>query len=157
MVQAVTSLWDDWNICRLVRVLDSLVVTWSRINNAQRPDILVLQYGLRRRPSDSMQRTSQVGAGGSKTHQALAGHAGSAAGPAGMAPDDSFLETKSITLEWSVSNLKNLFDSSRGDAKSRCIKSGCCSGSWYTYYADNHWHSPRPGPLCTCLTIRTRV
>lgn len=37
---------------------------------------------------------------------------------------DDFQETKSITLEWKLSNLKNIFSSSQGDQKSKCIKSG---------------------------------
>lgn len=36
---------------------------------------------------------------------------------------EDFQETKSITLEWKLSNLKAIFDSSRGEVKSRCIKS----------------------------------
>ncbi|GJN87729.1 hypothetical protein Rhopal_000684-T1 [Rhodotorula paludigena] len=33
-----------------------------------------------------------------------------------------YLETRSVQLEWKVSNLKNLFDATQGPAKSKCIK-----------------------------------
>lgn len=55
-----------------------------------------------------------------KTHQ---GTASCNSGTAGLSADD-FQESRSLTLEWRLNNLKSVFDSSRGDAKSRCIKSG---------------------------------
>ncbi|KAK4056182.1 hypothetical protein OIO90_002913 [Microbotryomycetes sp. JL221] len=33
-----------------------------------------------------------------------------------------FVETRSVTLEWKVSNLKQLFESSQGSTKSKCVK-----------------------------------
>jgi len=44
-----------------------------------------------------------------------------------------FCESSTTTLEWTVKNLKNLFDSSKGDLKSKVCKSikfggGCVSG-----------------------------
>lgn len=50
----------------------------------------------------------------------------SSASSTSLGPNDACQETKSLTLDWKVSDLKTIFDSSRGDAKSRCIKSPLC-------------------------------
>ena len=34
-------------------------------------------------------------------------------------------ELKTLTLEWKLANLKHIFDSSQGQAKSKCIRSAC--------------------------------
>ena len=34
-------------------------------------------------------------------------------------------ELKTLTLEWKLANLKQIFDSSQGQAKSKCIRSAC--------------------------------
>ncbi|SCZ96104.1 BZ3500_MvSof-1268-A1-R1_Chr8-1g10007 [Microbotryum saponariae] len=59
--------------------------------------------------------------------------AGAGAGPststnanAGASTTDltnsEFVETRSVTLDWKVTNLKVLFESSKGDTKSKCVK-----------------------------------
>lgn len=75
----------------------------------------------------------QVGGAHGQHHKVY--HAGPAAGSAGTTSgpasstglNDACQETKSLTLEWKVSDLKTVFDSSRGDAKSKCIKSPLCA------------------------------
>ena len=52
-------------------------------------------------------------------------------------PED-FQEIKAITLEWRLSNLKSIFEASRGEAKSRCIKSSLFGdGKWEIYFYAN--------------------
>ena len=51
---------------------------------------------------------------------------------------EEFQEIKAITLEWRLSNLKSIFETSRGEAKSRCIKSSVFGdGKWEIYFYAN--------------------
>ncbi|KPV76758.1 uncharacterized protein RHOBADRAFT_51754 [Rhodotorula graminis WP1] len=49
-----------------------------------------------------------------------------------------FLETRSVQLEWKVSNLRQLFDQTKGDTKSKCIKSALFDQSrWQIFLYPN--------------------
>ncbi|KAA1067341.1 hypothetical protein PGT21_001715 [Puccinia graminis f. sp. tritici] len=65
--------------------------------------------------------------------------------PAGGSPNLSdkqeFLEIKSVSLEWKLSNLKHIFDSSKGDTKSKCVKSAFFGqGKWQVFFYPNSGH-----------------
>ena len=64
---------------------------------------------------------------------------GSTSGPGKPALEfEEFQEIKAITLEWKLSNLQSIFESSRGEAKSRCIKSSVFGdGKWEIYFYAN--------------------
>ncbi|KDE03163.1 hypothetical protein MVLG_06320 [Microbotryum lychnidis-dioicae p1A1 Lamole] len=65
--------------------------------------------------------TAGAGAGPSTSTNANTG-AGAGASTTDLA-NSEFVETRSVTLEWKVTNLKVLFESSKGDTKSKCVKS----------------------------------
>lgn len=49
-----------------------------------------------------------------------------------------YQEIKSVCLEWKLDNLKHIFDSSRGETKSKCIKSSLFGdGRWEVYFYAN--------------------
>lgn len=52
-------------------------------------------------------------------------------------------EACSITFEWTIRNLKHLFDSSKGDAKSKAVKSPKFGGG--------RWQASGMFCLCCCL------
>lgn len=69
---------------------------------------------------------------------------------AGAQSNPEFKETKCISLEWKLSGLKNLFESSRGDVKSRCIKSAPFGeGKWEIFFYANS--------VCTILLPADRL
>ncbi|KAL8277951.1 hypothetical protein RQP46_009583 [Phenoliferia psychrophenolica] len=52
-----------------------------------------------------------------------------------------FFETRSVTLEWKVTNLKHLFTSSTGETKSKCVKSALFdSQKWQVFFYPNSGH-----------------
>ncbi|GAA5978933.1 hypothetical protein JCM5350_004182 [Sporobolomyces pararoseus] len=51
------------------------------------------------------------------------------------------LETRSVQLEWKVNNLKQLFDSTKGETKSKCVKSPLFDNSrWQIFLYPNSGH-----------------
>ncbi|PLW30182.1 hypothetical protein PCANC_22149 [Puccinia coronata f. sp. avenae] len=65
--------------------------------------------------------------------------------PASSSPSlndkQEFLEIKSVSLEWKLSNLKHIFDSSKGDTKSKCVKSAFFGmGKWQVFFYPNSGH-----------------
>ncbi|MBW0486767.1 hypothetical protein O181_026482 [Austropuccinia psidii MF-1] len=55
--------------------------------------------------------------------------------------EQEFLEIKSVSLEWKLSNLKQIFDSSKGDIKSKCVKSSFFGESkWQVFFYPNSGH-----------------
>ncbi|KAG0146591.1 hypothetical protein CROQUDRAFT_107077 [Cronartium quercuum f. sp. fusiforme G11] len=60
--------------------------------------------------------------------------------PAGS-ENQEFLEVKSVSLEWKLSNLKHIFDTSKGEAKSKCVKSVFFGdGKWQVFFYPNSGH-----------------
>ncbi|POV94356.1 hypothetical protein PSHT_16261, partial [Puccinia striiformis] len=58
-----------------------------------------------------------------------------------MNDKQEFLEIKSVSLEWKLSNLKHIFDSSKGDTKSKCVKSAFFGqGKWQVFFYPNSGH-----------------
>ncbi|KAK4702760.1 hypothetical protein P7C70_g3460, partial [Phenoliferia sp. Uapishka_3] len=52
-----------------------------------------------------------------------------------------FVETRSVTLDWKVTNLKQLFEGSKGDSKSKCVKSALFdSHRWQIFFYPNSGH-----------------
>ncbi|BGP22026.1 hypothetical protein Rt10032_c18g6015 [Rhodotorula toruloides] len=70
----------------------------------------------------------------------------STAGPSRAAQTPSldnseYLETRSVQLEWRVGNLKQLFDQTKGESKSRCVKSALFDNSrWQLFLYPNSGH-----------------
>ncbi|CAH7667576.1 hypothetical protein BY996DRAFT_4579384 [Phakopsora pachyrhizi] len=55
--------------------------------------------------------------------------------------NQEFLEVKSVSLEWKISNLKSVFDSSKGETKSKCIRSSYFGdGKWQVFFYPNSGH-----------------
>jgi hypothetical protein len=47
-------------------------------------------------------------------------------------------QTRQITLEWQITNLRQIFDGSRGDTKSKCLRSQVFGdGCWQVYFYPN--------------------
>ncbi|GAA5850768.1 hypothetical protein JCM9279_003914 [Rhodotorula babjevae] len=58
--------------------------------------------------------------------------------PAPSLDTSEYLETRSVQLEWKVSNLRQLFDQTKGDTKSKCIKSALFDQSrWQIFLYPN--------------------
>ncbi|GAA95622.1 uncharacterized protein L969DRAFT_313465 [Mixia osmundae IAM 14324] len=54
------------------------------------------------------------------------------------ANDATFSEIRNVTLEWKLNDLKKLFESSRGETKSRCVKSALFGGGqWQLLFYAN--------------------
>ncbi|GAA5870533.1 hypothetical protein JCM16303_001513 [Sporobolomyces ruberrimus] len=61
--------------------------------------------------------------------------------PAPSLESSDVLETRSVQLEWKVSNLKQLFDSTKGETKSKCVKSPLFDNSrWQIFLYPNSGH-----------------
>ncbi|GAA5861912.1 hypothetical protein JCM1840_006872 [Sporobolomyces johnsonii] len=62
-----------------------------------------------------------------------------------------FLETRSVQLEWKVSNLKQLFDGTKGEAKSKCVKSALFDSSrWQIFLYPNSGHEQYVSLYLSC-------
>ncbi|GAA6001236.1 hypothetical protein JCM10207_007478 [Rhodosporidiobolus poonsookiae] len=72
--------------------------------------------------------------------------------PGGAQLDSSdFLETRSVQLEWKVSNLKQLFDQTKGDLKSKCVKSSLFDNSrWQIFLYPNSGHEQYMSLYLSC-------
>ncbi|SCV67208.1 BQ2448_5854 [Microbotryum intermedium] len=76
---------------------------------------------------------SSASAGASAGTSANSANANASANTSASTTDltnSEFVETRSVTLDWKVTNLKVLFESSKGDTKSKCVKvesAGDCS------------------------------
>ncbi|GAA5885241.1 hypothetical protein JCM3774_001830 [Rhodotorula dairenensis] len=61
------------------------------------------------------------------------------------------LETRSVQLEWKVTNLRTLFDATKGDAKSKCIKSPLFDQSrWQIFLYPNSGHEQYVSLYLSC-------
>ncbi|GAA5895027.1 BTB/POZ and MATH domain-containing protein [Sporobolomyces salmoneus] len=61
--------------------------------------------------------------------------------PAPSLDSSDVLETRSVQLEWKVNNLKQLFDSTKGEHKSKCVKSPLFDNSrWQIFLYPNSGH-----------------
>ncbi|GAA5978850.1 hypothetical protein JCM11641_003586 [Rhodosporidiobolus odoratus] len=61
------------------------------------------------------------------------------------------LETKSVQLEWKVGNLKQLFEQTKGDAKSKCVKSALFDNSrWQVFLYPNSGHEQYVSLYLSC-------
>ncbi|GAA5919549.1 hypothetical protein JCM1841_001004 [Sporobolomyces salmonicolor] len=64
---------------------------------------------------------------------------------------NDFLETRSVQLEWKVSNLKQLFDGTKGEAKSKCVKSALFDSSrWQIFLYPNSGHEQYVSLYLSC-------
>ncbi|KAK4049653.1 hypothetical protein OIV83_003928 [Microbotryomycetes sp. JL201] len=62
-----------------------------------------------------------------------------------------FVETRSVTLEWKVSNLKQLFESSQGTTKSKCVKSALFDNHrWQVFLYPNSGHEQYMSLYLSC-------
>ncbi|GAA6048051.1 hypothetical protein JCM3770_000167 [Rhodotorula araucariae] len=62
-----------------------------------------------------------------------------------------FLETRSVQLEWKVTNLRTLFDQTKGEAKSKCIKSALFDQSrWQIFLYPNSGHDQYVSVYLSC-------
>ncbi|KAM0787001.1 hypothetical protein ACM66B_006270 [Microbotryomycetes sp. NB124-2] len=62
-----------------------------------------------------------------------------------------FVETRSVTLEWKVSNIKQLFESSQGQTKSKCVKSALFDNHrWQVFLYPNSGHEQYVSLYLSC-------
>ncbi|ORY43939.1 hypothetical protein BCR35DRAFT_311190 [Leucosporidium creatinivorum] len=67
-----------------------------------------------------------------------------------------YVETRSVMLEWKVSNLKTLFEQSKGEAKSKCVKSALFDNHrWQIFLYPNSGHEQYCSLYLSCEPTST--
>lgn len=72
--------------------------------------------------------------------------------------NQEFLEVKSVSLEWKLSNLKHIFDTSKGETKSKCVKSVFFGdGKWQVFFYPNSGHDQYCSLYLSCQPTHEEI